>query len=1317
MNKPVKPYRLKRIRAQLGKVLIQDRVALSRQLNRLHKRDANASAQSIRQLEESLNRAIQRKKAHGSQIPQIRYPQPELPILAKKEAIIDAIANHPVVVIAGETGSGKTTQIPKFCIEAGCGKNGMIGCTQPRRIAAITVARRIAEELNCPNSGQVGYKIRFDDKSRSNSIIKIMTDGILLAETLSDRWMNAYDTLIIDEAHERSLNIDFILGLLRNLLAKRRDLKVIITSATIDTEKFAQAFNNAPIIEVSGRLYPVETRYQPPDEEDPENLVEMASRAVAKLLRQSVDGDILIFMPTEQDIRDSCEYLSNKHGSRVDVLPLFGRLSSRDQARVFKPGAKRKIIVATNIAETSITLPGIHYVVDTGLARISRYTPRTRTTALPVVPISRSSADQRQGRCGRVADGICIRLYSKEDYEERPLYTPPEILRANLAEVILRMIALRLGEISEFPFIDAPDPKSVKDGIGLLLELGAIEKGARSYQLTPRGRLMARLPMDPRLARMLIEADTRKVLPELAVIAAVLTVQDPRERPMEKQAEADLAQAEFNHPDSDFLALLQIWRVFHQHIKAGDSQGRLRRFCRQKFLSYRRMREWRDIHQQLCRMLQDAKLFVKPLPSPDTLIPKKNERFSKRYTQIHSAILSGYLSNIACKKEGPYYLATREREVMIHPGSGIFDSAGQWVVAAEMVHTSRLFARCAANIAPEWIEEVGKELCKFSHLNPHWSRGREQVIVSEQVSLYGLILAANRKVSLGPIDPEKAFDIFIQSALVEGDVKSPPPFLEHNQALIETVRAMEDRLRRRDLMVEDQIQFDFYKARLPGMWDVPMLKKYLRQKGSEPFLRMKQSDLLNYDPDAAELDQFPDQLRLGDSSFDLSYDYAPGQKKDGVSVQIPAGASPVVPAADLGWVVPGLLKARINGLIRSLPKQYRHRLMPVGQVVDDIVVHMPRQKEPLLTALSRYIHERFNVSIPASQWRVDQLPEHLKLRLVITDTDGKVLKESRDPQILTAAPPAAALPKDADAIQSQWEQSKIEQWNFGPLPVEVIIDRPRTPLRAWPALSIHPEDQHRIDLKLFFDRQQAQTAHLKGVAALASRMLKKELPFLNKASRLGPEAVKTAVHFEGSQKVSSLLVTHILEHYLAQNVRDADAFSQMVAKARPQLMPALLALKKACEPVLIEYNALNSLLAQLTRHYRQDKVIYPWLSTMATHMQNLVPPNFITLYTIDRIEHLPRYLKALALRVERGVLDLHKDQQREAALAPFEIRLKTLLKTLTPSTGTAKRQALEAFFWLIEEFKVSLFAQELKTAVPVSAKRLKQKLMEVEGME
>ncbi len=1301
----------------MDKVLIQDRVALYRQLNRLHKKRANASAQTVRQLEESLDRAIQKRKAHITQIPQPRYPQPELPILAKKRAIIEAIANHQVVVIAGETGSGKTTQIPKFCIEAGRGKNGIIGCTQPRRIAAITVARRIAEELGCTDSGQVGYKIRFDDKSRSNSIIKIMTDGILLAETLSDRWMNAYDTLIIDEAHERNLNIDFILGLLRNLLTKRRDLKVIITSATIDTEKFAQAFNNAPIIEVSGRLYPVETRYQKPHEDEPETLVEMASRALAKLMRPSVDGDILVFMPTEQDIRDTCDFLQKKYLTRIEILPLFGRLSSRDQSRVFKPSAKRKIIVATNIAETSITLPGIRYVVDTGLARISRYTPRTRTTALPVVPISRSSADQRQGRCGRVSDGICIRLYSREDYEERPLYTPPEILRANLAEVILRMIALRLGEITQFPFIDTPDPKSIKDGIGLLLELGAIKKGPKSYQLTTRGRLMARLPMDPRLARMLIEADTRTVLPELTVIAAVLSIQDPRERPMEKQAEADAAHAEFNHPDSDFLALLQIWRIYHQYIKAGESQGRLRRFCRQKYLSYRRMREWRDIHRQLCRMLQDARLLVKPLPPADTLIPEKNERFSEQYLQIHSAILSGYLSNIACKKEGPYYLATREREVMIHPGSGIFNSAGQWVVAAEMVQTSRLFARCAANIAPEWIEEVGKDLCKFSHLNPHWSRGRGQVTVTQQISLYGLILAANRKVSYGPIDPEKAFAIFIQNALLEGDIKSPLPFLEHNQALIETVRAMEDRMRRRDLMVEDQIQFDFYQERLPQMWDVATLKKYLRQKRNDTFLRMKQSDLLNYDPDADELDQFPDKLRLGDSDFHCTYHFAPGQKKDGVSVQIPAGASPTVPATELGWVVPGLLKEKIGSLIRTLPKAYRHRLMPVSQVVADIVDQMPRYKEPLLTALGRYIQKRFHISIPASQWRVEQLPDHLKLRLVITDTNGKILKESRDPQILTAAPPAASLPDDFIVIQSQWEISRIEQWDFGSLPVEVTIDQPQAPLRAWPALRVHPEDANRIDLKLFFDRQQAQKAHLKGVAALASKRLKKELPFLKKASHLGPKAAKAAFHFQGSQKVSVLLVIHVLEHYLAKNVRDANTFLQMVVKTQPQLLPALTALKKVCEPVLIEYNTSYDLVTRLIQQHRQDKVVYPWLKSMLSQLQNLVPPNFITLYVVDRIEHLPRYLKALALRTERGVLDLHKDQQRAAQLTPFEERMQKQLASLTPATTAAKRQALEDFFWLTEEFKVSLFAQELKTAVPVSAKRLQQKLTEIEQME
>jgi len=1317
MNRFSISYRVKRIKAELGHVLVQDRANLYRDLNRLHEKRSNERIDALDRIEASLNRAIERKRARLRNIPKPRYPQSELPILAKKETIIEAIAENRVVIIAGETGSGKTTQIPKFCIEAGRGCKGIIGCTQPRRIAAMTVARRIAHELGCPPNGPVGYKIRFDDKSGANGIIKIMTDGILLAETLTDRWMNAYDTLIIDEAHERSLNIDFILGLLRNLLCKRRDLKIIITSATIDTKKFAQAFDNAPVIEVSGRLYPVETRYQPPDEENPETLVELAGRAVARLLRQSAGGDMLVFMPTEQDIRDSCDYLKNKHGSRMDILPLFGRLSSGDQARVFKPGDKRKVIVATNIAETSITLPGIRYVVDTGLARIARYTPRTRTTALPVVPISRSSADQRKGRCGRMTDGICVRLYSQEDYEERPLYTPPEILRANLAEVILRMISLRLGKITRFPFIDAPDPKSVKDGIGLLLELGAIRKKNGAYQLTPRGRLMARLPMDPRLARMLIEAHHREVLPEMTVLAAALSIQDPRERPLEKQAEADSVQAQFNHPDSDFLSLLQIWRSYQQRLETAGSQGRLRRFCRQKFLSFRRMREWRDIHRQLCRMLNDARLTVKPLPPSETLIPKKNQRFSKHYAQIHSAILSGYLSNIACKKEGPHYLAPREREVMLHPGSTIFNSAGQWIVAAEMVQTSRLFARCAATVMPEWIEEVGKELCKTSHLNPHWERNRETAMVSEQVSLYGLTLAANRKVPLIPIDPDKAAEIFIQCALVEGDVKTAPPFLQHNLALIEKIREMEDRLRRRDLLVEDQKQFDFYHPKLPDIRDLPALTKYLRQKGGDAFLRMKQTNLMNYDPDETELDQFPDQLQLGDSAFNLSYDYAPGQKKDGISVQIPVGASPTVPAADLGWVVPGLLQEKITRLIHTLPKAYRHRLMPIGQVVDDIVAHMPRQKEPLLTALGRYIQKRFQISIPVNQWRVEQLPEHLRLRLVITDPDGKILKESRDPNVLNTQSPSAVLPGDAATLQTQWERKRITAWDFGALPVEVTLDRPKGPIRAWPALAVQSKKTEGIDLKLFFDRQKAQTAHLKGVAALAVKTLKNERAFLKKASKLSADAATAAVHFGGVRKVSALLLDHIFDLYFSKNIRDAETFFRMVAKGRPRLTPTLQQLKNVCEPVLIEYNTLHQLFAGLVLRYQRDQMIGPWLTARIREMKKLVPDGFIALYAIDRMRHLPRYLKAMALRAERGALDLSKDRQRAVQLTPFEERLRKQLASLTPAATDAKRQVLEDFFWLTEEFKVSLFAQELKTAVPVSAKRLQLKLTEIEQME
>ena len=714
-------------------------------------------AAKLAALENSIRASIARRKERLLKKPAVTYND-SLPITARKDDIIEAIGKHPVVIISGETGSGKTTQIPKFCLAAGRGIDGFIGCTQPRRIAATMVARRIAEELKQSVGDSVGYKIRFRDRSRPESFIKVMTDGILLAEAQNDRYLNQYDTIIVDEAHERSLNIDFVLGILKTLLTRRKDLKLIITSATIDTRKFSESFGNAPVIEVSGRMFPVDVSYfsELEKETDKDNgdltHIELAVKAVNQLDRKKASGDILVFMPTEQDIRDTCEMMEGRSYPGTSIMPLYARLSAAEQARVYSRPAGRKIIVSTNVAETSLTIPGIKYVIDTGLARIPQYNPRSRTTAMPVVSVSRSSADQRAGRCGRVENGVCIRLYTLDDYESRPLFTPPEILRSNLAEVILRMISLRLGDVSNFPFVDKPAPRSIHDGFELLKELGAITENKNSkpagkksrYRLTSTGKLMARIPLDPRLSRILIEAHRRGCLAEVSVIAAALSIQDPRERPAEKTAEADAASAQYQDKASDFLTLLNIWDQYHAHWKKVTSQNQMKKYCRTHFLAYRRMREWRDIYQQIGEILREN-----GMNHSGNRLSDEN----KRYQAVHQAISCGFLSNIALKKEKNIFKAAKGREAMVFPGSALFNRAGDWIVAAEMVETSRLFARTAARIQPEWLESLGGDLCRKTYLNPHWERNLGQVMATEQVSLFGLIIVADRKVAYGRINP------------------------------------------------------------------------------------------------------------------------------------------------------------------------------------------------------------------------------------------------------------------------------------------------------------------------------------------------------------------------------------------------------------------------------------------------------------------------------------------------------------------------------------------------------------------------------------
>jgi len=1227
-----------------------------------------------------------------------------------------AIQKHPVLIISGETGSGKSTQIPKFCLAAGRGINGMIGCSQPRRIAATTIARRIAEELGEDLGQSVGHKIRFSDRTHPATYIKIMTDGMLLAETHSDPYLNQYDTLIVDEAHERNLNIDFILGILRNLLKRRKDLKLIITSATIDTEKFSKAFGDAPIIEVSGRMFPVEVRYQNESLENGDAThIDLAVEAVHRLQREGPYGDILVFMPTEQDIRDTCDLIEGRGYPGVTVFPMFARLSAAEQSKVFSRPAGRKIIVSTNVAETSITLPGIRYVVDTGLARISRYSPRTRTTALPVTSVSKSSADQRKGRCGRVENGICVRLYSEAEFESRPMFTPPEILRSNLADVILRMIALNLGDIAAFPFIDRPAPKNIKDGFDLLIELGAITLSPNQgmgHTLTDNGRLMAKIPIDPRLSRMLIQAKDEACLPEVIIIASALTLQDPRERPAEKQKEADGIHKTFQDPQSDFITLFNIWKRYHDILRVEKTASAMKRFCRNHYLSYKRMREWRDIHSQIRGILKDADFTERPEKRQTPSV--KDDTFPERYGAIHRSILSGFLSNIAQKKEQNIFRATKGREAMIFPGSSIFNRSGQWIMAAEMVETSRLFARYAANIDSRWIEDIGRSQCKYTYLNPRWSKRRGAVIVTEQVSLYGLIIDPGRPVNYGPIKPVEAADIFFREALVPGDIKEPFGFLNHNLTIIDDILDIENRVRRRDLLMEEEELYRFYGERLAGIYDVRMLRKAIKKKGSDDFLKLDKTSLLRYDPDAEELSLYPDSLSLGGNAFSCDYRFDPGNPDDGVTVKVPLTAASAVPPDAVDWLVPGLLKEKVTALIRSLPKGYRKQLVPISNTVDTILKEMPKTDTALANALSRFIYERFGTDIPATAWTLENLPEHLNLRIALTDPTGKAVRTGRDKSLLhhTIAPKEDI--QEIHIVKKRWERDGITRWDFGDLPESIDVSgEDKIKWQYYPGLE---KTDNGINLRLFSNFNEARESHQKGVAGLFDVIYSKDLKFLKRSLTL-PQHLKTqAKYFGGRKAVEKQLYDRVTSDLFCKNIRCESEFHAWVTAAKPTLHPKGIAKKEGTVEVINAYHDTRTELFQLENANSGSVRASAFLNRLRAELQKLIPENFITLYSTERLGNLIRYIRAIALRAQRGVFDPEKNQAKGKELGIHTHRLTELLNELTPAVSEEKRKAIESFFWQIEEYKVSLFAQELGTSMPVSKKRLDTKFKEIERM-
>ena len=972
-------------------LMAKDRFAIKRKLDVLDKRRKEGLPTS--KLEAELAELVEASKAlyqaRQERMPTITYDD-SLPVSARRDEIIKAIQENQIVIIAGETGSGKTTQLPKMCLEAGRGLTGQIGHTQPRRIAARSVAERISDELQVKLGEAVGFQVRFTDESQEDTLIKLMTDGILLAEIQQDKFLQKYDTIIIDEAHERSLNIDFLLGYLKRITAQRPDLKVIVTSATIDVERFSRHFNDAPIIEVSGRTYPVEVRYQPLlSKSDFEELDEDQSMeqgildAVTLLIAEEREtgyrgaGDILVFLPGEREIRETAELLRREALQGVEVLPLYARLSSSEQQRIFKPHGGRRIVLSTNVAETSLTVPGIRYVIDPGLARISRYSVRSKVQQLPIEKISQASANQRAGRCGRVAEGVCIRLYDEEDFNGRPEFTDPEIFRTNLASVILQMANLRLGAVEKFPFVEMPEKRMINDGYRALTELGAL----RGDRLTTIGRQLAKLPIDPKLGRMLIAANDHHVLKEVAIIVSALSVQDPRERPQDKKTQSDQCHAVDKDENSDFMVLLNLWQRYEEQ-RQELSQNQLRQYCRKQFLNFMRMREWRDIHRQIliaCKQLGF----------------KEVEHEERQYDSIHRALLAGLFTQVANKMdESKEMLGCRSRKLSIFPGSMLFKRPPQWVMAAELVETSKLYARIVAKIDPQWVEDYAAPFVKRQYFDPHFERNQGRVVAFEQVSLYGLILVAKRRIDYGHVNPEDAREVFIRQALVEGGLKSKAAFYRQNAELIKSVETQEAKLRTRDILVDDEAVFAFYNERLPA--DVRNQKsvEYFAKRNPDA-LNMTRDDLINQDVSVDEY-AFPDNYSLNGVALPIDYEFAPGQQKDGATLKVPVGLLRQLTLDELGWAVPGYVKERCESLIRALPKALRRRFVPIPQFVERIYPNLSKDKGDLLEQLSLQIKRETLIDIPFTEWNADKLEGHLTLNIDVIDERGKVLGSGKN---------------------------------------------------------------------------------------------------------------------------------------------------------------------------------------------------------------------------------------------------------------------------------------------------------------------------------
>jgi ATP-dependent helicase HrpA len=1279
-----------------------DRVRLERQIARLLRHDV--PAKEIERLARALAASRERAENRAAGVPPINYP-PELPVSERRDEIAAAIRAHPVVIVCGETGSGKTTQLPKICLELGRGVRDLIGHTQPRRIAARSVAGRIAEELATPLGAVVGYKVRFTDRTQPNAYIKIMTDGILLAETQTDRLLAAYDTIIVDEAHERSLNIDFLLGYLRQLLARRPDLKIVVTSATLDAERLARHFGSpdgaAPVIEVSGRTYPVEVRYRPlaqDDDDDEEPLEEAIVGAVEELWREG-PGDVLVFLPGEREIRETQELLMRglarrPYANAMEILPLYARLSAEQQQRVFARSQGRRIVLATNVAETSLTVPGIRYVVDPGLARVRRYSLRNKVGLLQIEKISRASAEQRAGRCGRVAAGICVRLYGEEDFTARARFTDPEILRSSLAAVILRMAALELGAVDAFQFLDPPSPRAIADGYQLLQELGAVD--ARNA-ITSLGRELAKLPVDPRIGRMIVAARDAGCLPEVLVVASALAVPDPRERPLEKQQAADQAHLRFRDERSDFLSLIALWQFFGEALAAKRSHRDLLTQCRSHFVSFLRLNEWRDLHRQLSEQLTELGW------GWTDALPQKID--AARYAAIHRALASGLLSNIGTRAEGEeHYLGARGLKFFLHPGSGIAKTGAKWVLAAELIETTRLYARCAAKIEPEWIVTVAGDRVERTHFDPRWDVERGEVVANERVSLYGLTLVPRRRVSYGPIDPASARDVFIREALVTSELGGDAPFLAYNRALLAEVRELEHKARRQDVLVDDEALFAFYAERIPtGIANRVAFNRWREEAEAKTprLLFMTREELMRHAAAQITEEQYPEFLDVAGSRMPLKYRFAPGHALDGLTMTVPLGVLNQVDDARLSWLVPGMIREKATWYVKALPKALRNRLTPLPEVVTEFLESAPaeRQQGALQDALRDFVARRLGVAVPIDAWDEEGLPHHLRVNVRVVDDGGKELAMSRDLAALRGQLGEAAQLTFA-AAAPQWERSGLRSWDFGDLPETLSIIRDGRQLKGYPALVLVDEG---IAMRLLDAKAAADAATRTAIIELIGFQLKDALRTWEKGS---PGFVQTALQLKPGLAADALLRDVLAavrrRAFLGDDPlpRSERAFADQVKRARARLPAVAEGAFRLLETIANEHRALSQRIAGLPRSLSRLG------AEIAAERDRLVYPGFFLATPWPQLQHLPRYLKALDRRLAKYPENPARDARHASTVRELWERYRSRLEA--DRVRGRKDLDLEAYRWQIEELKVSLFAQELRTPFPVSYKRLEK---------